>query len=67
MLHASESNTELAISPKKIISSMLAPIPVIDEKMICECSLPLLSLRTVNLVTHSCDTSSMPTALFADD
>jgi len=29
--HAPESNAELAISPKKIISSMLAPIPVIHE------------------------------------
>jgi hypothetical protein len=29
--------------------------------------LPLLSFRTVNLVTRSCDTFSMPTALFADD
>ena len=29
--HAPETNAELAISPKKIISSMLAPIPVIHE------------------------------------
>ena len=30
--HAPESNAELMISPKKMISSMLAPIPVIYEK-----------------------------------
>jgi len=29
--HASEANAELAISAKKIISSMLAPIPVIHK------------------------------------
>jgi hypothetical protein len=29
--HASESNAELTISAKKIISSMLAPIPLIHE------------------------------------
>ena len=30
--HAPETNAELMISPKKMISSMLAPIPVIYEK-----------------------------------
>jgi len=29
--HAPETNAELTISPKKIISSMLTPIPVIHE------------------------------------
>ena len=31
--HAPETNAELMISPKKMISSMLAPIPVIHEKI----------------------------------
>jgi hypothetical protein len=30
--HAPESNAELMISPKKMISNMMAPIPVIHEK-----------------------------------
>jgi hypothetical protein len=68
-LHAPESNAELAISPKKIISSMLAPIPVnTRKKLICKFSLPLLSLCTVNTVTHSYDISAvLPQFLLAKD
>jgi hypothetical protein len=67
-LHAPENNAELAISAKKIISIMLAPIPVICEKMICKFSLPLLSVRTESAVTHSYGTSAvLPQLLLAKD
>ena len=58
-LHELEKNAEFAISPKKIISSMLATIPVINKKLRCIFSLPLLSPLTVNTVTHSYGTLAL--------
>ena len=67
--HAPESNAELMISPRKVIRSMLAPIPLIQKKNSYVISLCLfLSLRTWNTVTHSKDLSAvLPHLLFAKD
>lgn len=46
---SSETNANITIRPKPIISGMFLLIPVIYEKMICQLSLPLLSLCTETL------------------
>jgi hypothetical protein len=66
MSQSPETNAELAISPTKIISSILVQFLLYTKKMIREFSFPLLSLRTVITVTNSYGITSVPTVLFKD-
>ena len=60
-----ETNVNLSIRPKTIISSMLVLILVFNEKNICKLSLPLLSPHTMNTVMHSYDISAVLSRFFS--
>jgi hypothetical protein len=48
------TDVNMSIRPKKIVSSMLVLIPIINEKKWCvNCLRPPLSLRTMITMTHS--------------